>query len=195
MRSRRGLIAAALVVGSYLAAVAVGLLGGAGTSTIVHFVMGTGLVLFAASVVDFGLPRWVNIPGAAAAAALGAIFLMQGIAEVTGSEGVRYVAFDVLGHQLERFLPDVIYLWFVALLLLASRGKTRILGWVVMLIVVGYELASLVTFLLGIPMLNLNVIVLLLPFVWLLFESAKRRPAPAAVVPDTVVPAGSRPAW
>jgi hypothetical protein len=188
VRSKRGLIAAAAIVVSYPAAVAVELLFGGGATTVVHFVLGAGLILFASSVVDYDLPRWVDIMGAAAAGLLGTIFVMQGLSEVTQSEGLRFVAFDVLGHQLERLLPDVIYLWFIALLLWGSHGKTRILGWVLMLLVVAHELVSLVTLVLGIPMVNVNVIVLLLPFVWLLFESAKRRPAPASV-PREEVPA------
>ena len=71
-----------------------------------------------------GLPRWINVVGAVAAAAFGGIFLLQGVCDVTGSESLRYVAFDLLGHHVERLLPDVVYFWFVALLLLASWGMS-----------------------------------------------------------------------
>jgi hypothetical protein len=175
MRSIRGLIGAATILLSVLAALAVELLFGGVGDTVIHFGMGTGFLIFAASVFDFGLPRWVNIIGATAAGAFGAIFLIQGVSDVTHLEGLRYVAFDVLGHQLERLLPDVVYVWFVALLLGSSQGKSRILGWAVMLIVVGLEIATLVSLLLGAPMATVKFL-LLLPFVWLLFESAKRQP-------------------
>jgi hypothetical protein len=177
MRSIRGLVAAATILLSYLAAIAVELLFGSGGDTVIHLAMGTGFVIFATSVFDFGLPRWVNIIGATAAGAFGAIFLLQGVSDLTHLEGLRYVAFDVLGHRVERLLPDVVYLWFVALLLGASQGKSRILGWAVMLTVVGLEIASPISLLLGSSMQGVPpIVVVLLPFVWLLFESAKRQP-------------------
>jgi hypothetical protein len=173
MRSVRGFIGAATILLSYLAALAVQFLSGSGGDTVIHLVMGAGFVVFATSVGDFGLPRWVNVVGAAAAGAFGTIFLMQGVSDLTSLDGLRYVAFDVLGHRLERLLPDAVYVWFVALLLGASRGTSRVLGGAVMLIVVGLETATLVSLLLGAPIGSVKVLVLL-PFVWLLFESAER---------------------
>jgi hypothetical protein len=174
MRSKRAFIGAAIVVLSYPLALGVGLIGG-GAETVIHLVMGTGFVVFAASVFDFALPRWINVVGAVAAATFGAIFLLQGVSDLTHLEALRYVAFDLLGHHVERLLPDVVYLWFVALLLLASTGWSRWLGWAVMLVVVGLEVATFVTLVLGAPMGSVKVLILL-PFVWLLFESAKRVP-------------------
>ena len=178
MRSPRAFIGSAAIVLSYPLAIAVQLLFGGGADTVIHFVMGAGFVIFATSVFDFGLPRWVNVIGAVAAGAFGVIFIMQGLSDVTRLEGLRYVAFELLGQQVERILPYVVYLWFIALLLLSSTGKSRVLGWVVMPIVVLVEIATLVSLLLAIPMVNLKVVILL-PFVWLLFESAKREPAPS----------------
>jgi hypothetical protein len=175
MRSVRGLVGAATILLSYLAALAVQQLFGSGGDTVIHLVMGAGFVTFATSVFDFGLPRWVNIIGAAAAGAFGAIFLMQGVSDLTHVEGLRYVAFDVLGHHLERLLPDVVYVWFVALLLGSSQGKSRFLGWAVMVVVVGLEIATLVSLLLDGPLESVKVLILL-PFVWLLVESAKQQP-------------------
>ena len=174
MRSIRALIGAATIVLSYPAAVAVQLLSGGGAPTVIHFVTGTGFVIFATSVFDFGLPRWMNVIGAAAGGAFGVILLLQGLSDVTHLEGLRYFAFDVLGHQLERLLPDVVYLWFVALLLLWSKGRSRVLGWAVRRVGVGLECATAASLLLGFAMPNVKVIVIL-PFVWLLFESAESR--------------------
>lgn len=173
MRSPRAFIAAATIVGSYPAALAVQALVGGGAETVIHLVAGAGFGLFALSVVDFALPRWVNAIGAVASGLFGAIFLLQGISDLTDIEGVRVVAFDVLGHHVERLLPDVVYLWFVALLLWASTGRSRILGWVVMTIVVLTELATLAALIFDFTLPNLKVVILL-PFVWLLFQSAKR---------------------
>jgi len=168
------------------------LLFGRGGDTVIHLVMGTGFVIFATSVFDFGLPRWVNIIGAAAAGAFGVIFLMQGVSDLTHFEALRYVAFNILGHQLERLLPDIVYVWFIALLLGSSQGKSRLLGWVVMLIVVGFEIATLASLLLGVSMPRVKVL-LLLPFVWLLFESAKRQPTRSIAPRDEAATARPRP--
>jgi hypothetical protein len=183
MRSERAFIGAATIVLSYLAAVAVELLFGKGGDTVIHLVMGTGFVIFATSVFDFGLPSWVNMIGAAAAAAFGAIFLIQGVSDLTHLEGLRFLAFDILGHELERLLPDVVYVWFLALLLGSSQGKSRLLGWVVMPIVVGIEIATLAGLLLGVPMASVKVLIVL-PFVWLLFEGTKQRPTRSIALRD-----------
>jgi hypothetical protein len=79
----------------------------------------------------------------------------------------------------ERLLPDVVYLWFVALLLGDSRGRSRVLGWVVMVAVVGVEMVTLVTLLMGSPIAGVKLVILL-PFVWLLVESGKREQPMAA---------------
>ena len=150
MRSKRAFIGAAIIVLSYPLALGVGLVGG-GAETAIHLVMGTGFVVFATSVFDFALPRWINVVGAVAAATFGVIFLLQGVSDLTHVEALRYVAFDLLGHHVERLLPDVVYLWSVALLLLASTGWSRWLGWAVMLVVVGLEAATFVTLVLGSP--------------------------------------------
>ncbi|HEU4999437.1 MAG TPA: hypothetical protein VFT68_10865, partial [Lapillicoccus sp.] len=75
MRSRRAFIAAATIVGSYPAALVVQQLFGGGAETVIHLVTGAGFVLFAVSVFDFDLPRWVSWVGAVAAGAFGGIFL------------------------------------------------------------------------------------------------------------------------
>ncbi|WP_173922997.1 hypothetical protein [Agromyces sp. Marseille-P2726] len=188
MRSSRALIGSAIIVLSYPVALGVQLLFGGGAETVIHFLTGAGFVVFATAVFDFDLPRWVNVIGAAAAGAFGVIFLLQGVSDVTRLDGLRYVAFDVLGQQLERLLPYVVYLWFIALLLLSSKGISRIVGWVIMVIVIGLEVAALVTSMLGIPMANVKVVILL-PFIWLIFESTTRRPAHGAAPGDDGRPA------
>ena len=60
------------------------------------------------------------------------------------------------------------------MLLSASRGKTRILGFVAMAAVVGVNAYNYVLLYLGeAPALTA---VYLLPFVWLLFETRKKQP-------------------
>ena len=74
MRSIRAFVAAATIVLSYPLALGVEQLSAGGAETVIHLVTGAGFVLFATSVFDFDLPRWVNVVGAVAAAAFGAIF-------------------------------------------------------------------------------------------------------------------------
>jgi hypothetical protein len=186
MRSTRAFAAAATIVLSYPAALAVEQLVGGGSETVIHLVAGAGFLVFAVSVFDFALPRWVNGVGAAAVGAFGLIFLLQGVSDLTEVESVRVIAFDVLGHHVERFLPDVVYLWFLALLVWASSGRSRILGWVIMTLVVASELAALAALVFALTLPNLKIAVLL-PFVWLLFESAERAPRPAVVRADTAL--------
>lgn len=187
MRSIRAFVAAATIVLSYPLALGVQQLFGGGADTVIHLVTGAGFVLFGTSVFDFDLPRWVNVVGALAAAAFGAIFIMQGVVDLTNVDPLRVLAFDVLGQHVERLLPDVVYLWFGALLLLDSAGRSRVLGWVVMLLVAAAELGTLAALLFEFSFPNVKVLVLL-PFVWLLVESAERRmtrPALGSVVKAT----------
>ena len=187
MRSIRAFVAAATVVLSYPLALGVQQLFGGGADTVIHLVTGAAFVLFATSVFDFDLPRWVNVVGAAAAGAFGAIFIMQGVVDLTNVEPLRVLAFDVLGQHVERLLPDVVYLWFAVLLLLDSTGRSRVLGGVVMLVVAAAELGMLAAVLFQFSFPDLKVLVLL-PFVWLLVESAERRgiqPALGSIVRAT----------
>ena len=173
MRSTRGLIGAAIVLLTYpVAVVATMLLGGDAATLIVHLFMGAGFVVMASSVFDFGLPRWVNVIGAAALGAFGAIFVLQGVADVVHIPAVSYIAFQVLGGPIERLLPDVGYLWFAALLLGASYGKSRFVGWTIMPAIIGLEVAALAGVVLGTELPVLKFL-MLLPPVWLIFESVK----------------------
>lgn len=175
MRSTTGLAAAVVLLLAVPFALGSQMLVDGSAELVLHLVVGAGSVLLAIAMFDFGLPRWVNWIGAAAAGAFGSIFLLQALSQLVQIEALTYVAFDVLGQQIEKVLPYVILIWFVALLLEGSRGKSRILGWAVMSIVVGVELMSIVGPLVGIDVESQKLL-FLLPFVWLLVESVKRRP-------------------
>jgi hypothetical protein len=176
MRSTRGLIGAATVLLSYpVAIVATMLLGGDAATLIVHLFMGAGFVILASSFFDFGLPRWVNVIGVAAIGGFGAIFFLQGVADTVHIPAISYVAFDLLGGPVERVLPDVGYLWFAALLLSASQGRSRFVGWAIVPTIIGLEVGALAGIVLGTEMPVLKFLVLL-PTVWLLIESIKQRP-------------------
>jgi hypothetical protein len=140
----------------------------------IHFVLAGGTLLLAFCVFDFELPRWINWIGCAAALALGTIFLLQALALLIPSESLNYFAYEVLGQWPEGWLPDVVILWFVAILVLDSQGKSRIFGIVAVSIAVCFELYSHILRYLGTSDTGSLKLLMLLPFVWLLLESMKK---------------------
>jgi hypothetical protein len=147
---------------------------GSGAGTMIHFVLAAGSLLLAFAVFDFELPRWMNWIGCAAGLALGTIFLLQAVALLIPNESLNYFAYEVLGQWPEGWLPDVVILWFVAMLVLDSQGKSRILGIVAVSIAVCSELYSHTLRFLGTAPTGTLKLLMLLLFVWLLFESTKK---------------------
>jgi hypothetical protein len=173
MRSMLGLAAAIAGLLTYPAAIVAGMtIGDSAAETTVHFVLGTAFVLLATAMFDFGLARWVTWLGAAAAGLFGIIFLLQGVADLTEIPALHWLAFDVLGQQLERVLPDVVYVWFAALLLTGTSGLTRYVGWVIVPVLFGLEVAIVIGAQIGIDV-PFILPVIFLPFAWLLLESLK----------------------
>src|SRR5215212_2483150 len=142
IRSPLGLLAAL----AFLVAVPISfgwqILFGSGAGTMIHFVLAAGSILLAFAVFDFELPRWMNWIGCAAALALGTIFLLQAVALLIPNESLHYFAYEVLGQWPEGWLPNVVILWFVGMLVLDSRGKSRILGIVAMSVAASLEVYS-----------------------------------------------------
>jgi hypothetical protein len=147
---------------------------GSGAKTAIHFALAAGSVLLAFCVFDFKLPTWMNWIGCVAALALGTIFLLQALAELIPMEALHYVAYQVLGQWPEGWLPDVVLLWFVAMLVLDSQGKSRIVGIVAISLAVCFELYSHILRYLGTSDTGSLKLLMLLPFVWLLLESTKK---------------------
>jgi hypothetical protein len=147
---------------------------GSGAGTMIHFFLAAGTLLLAFSVFDFELPRWMNWIGCAAALALGTIFLLQAVALLIPNESLNYVAYEAFGQWPEGWLPDVVILWLVAMLVLDSQGKSRILGIVALSIAVCLELYSHTLRFLGTSPTEILRLLILLLFVWLLFESTKK---------------------
>ena len=179
MRSPRGLLGSIVLLLALPIAVLTQVLFGSGSGIAIHFALAAGCVLVSFSVFDFDTPLWIAWIGGVAASAFAAIFLAQGVASLIGNDSFSYFANQVLGFWPEKVLLSLIIFWLLGVLLTASRGKTRILGFVVMAIVVcvdAYVYFGL--FYLGTnPFLETSVVKLpyLLPFVWLLFESRKGR--------------------
>jgi Putative auto-transporter adhesin, head GIN domain len=173
MRSRFGAAAAATVIASIVGGIAAGAtVGDEASRSIIHFGVGTGFLLLALAMFDFRVNRVITVIGATAAAIFGGTFVLQGIADLVGSEALSYLAFDVLGHALERILPDLVLAWFAALLLTGSHGRSRLLGWLIVPAVIGLEVAGAVGPLIGrdVPFLKIH---LFLPVIWLFAESVK----------------------
>ena len=172
MRSIRGLVAAVIVLLTVPVAIGVALAAGGGAEPIIHFGIGTGMLLLAVAAFDFGLPRWVAWYGALTAGAFGGIFLLQGVADAIGEQNLWHFAFSVLGQQPERLLPELIVAWFVALLVLGSQGRARIFGAIVVGTLIAAEVVTIGGTVFGVDVADIKLR-WLLPFVWLLFESAK----------------------
>jgi hypothetical protein len=177
MRSPRGFLAAIVFLLALPIAVLYQMLFGNGAAAVLHLAFALGSVLLSISVLDFKLPRWINWIGCVSAGALATIFLLQGVADLIENDSLTYVANQVLGQWLERLLADLVILWFVAMLLTESQEKTRILGFIAMSIAVCVEVYSYILIYLGTSLdaeaASLKVL-MLLPFVWLLFESKKK---------------------
>jgi hypothetical protein len=121
-----------------------------------------------------------------AASASAVTYLLQGVSNLVPNDALRYVAFQLLGQQLERVLPDVIIAWFVALLLTDSGARTRTLGFAVIVPVVGIKVLSYSFSIFGGSIYDTAPILkaaMLLPFVWFPFESAKRTSSDAETTP------------
>src|SRR5215211_7808818 len=174
MRSPLGLLAALAFLVGIPISFGWQILFGSGAGTMIHFVLAAGCVLLAFAVFDFELPRWINWIGCAAALALGTIFLLQAVALLIPMESLNYFAYGVLGQWPEGWLPDVIILWFVGMLVFDSRDKTRILGIVALSVAVCSELYSHILRFGGTSPAGTLKLLMLLPFVWLLFESTKK---------------------
>ncbi len=180
MRSLRGFLGSIVPLLALPIAVLTQVLFGSGSGIAMHFALAVGCVLVSFSAFDFGTPRWLAWIACACTSAFAAIFLVQNASALIGNESFYYFANQVLGFWPEKLLLSLLIFWLVGMLLTASRGKPRILGFAVMAIVVCVDVYVYFGLLyLGTnPFLETPVVKLpyLLPFVWLLFESRKKRP-------------------
>lgn len=174
MRSPRGFLGSIVLLLALPVAVLIQVMFGSGSGVTMHAALAVGCALLSLAVFDFETARWIAWIGRVAAGAFAAIFLVQAASELIRNDSFSYFALQVLGNYPERILKTLFIFWLVAMLLTASRGKTMILGFVAMAVVVGVEVYNYVLLFLGeAPALTA---LYLLPFVWLLFESRKRQP-------------------
>jgi hypothetical protein len=179
MRSPLGLLGSLVLLLAFPIAVLTQILLGSGSAVAIHLALAAGCALVSFAAFDFGTPRWLAWTGCVSAGAFALIFLSQAASTLIGNESFSYFTNEVLGFWPEKILLSLIAFWLVGMLLTTSRGKSRVLGFVAMAVVVCVEAYVYFGILvLGTnPFLETAVVKLayLLPFVWLLFESAKRR--------------------
>jgi hypothetical protein len=175
MRSPTGVASAITFLLAVPLAFAAQMVSDGSAELVIHLAVGTGSVLLAIAMWDFPLGRLATSIGSAAAAALGAIFMLQALSQLVPSDALAYVAFDVLGQQIEKVLPYVIVGWFLVLLLRGSAGMSRILGAATLAVVIAAEIASIAGSFVGLAVESQKIL-FLLPFVWLLVESLEAAP-------------------
>jgi hypothetical protein len=183
MRSPGGLLAAVTFLLILPLAVLGSILFDIEAEITVHFLAAMGFALLARSVFDFHTPRWLTWAACVAGSVSAVTYLLQGVSNLVQNAALQYVAFQLLGQQLERVLPDVLLLWFVGLLLTDSHGHTRWLGLAIMMPAVAAELLSYgYSLFLGGSIYEIAPLLkaaMLLPFVWLPFESTKLKSSDA----------------
>jgi hypothetical protein len=183
VRSRRGILAASVCLLAVPVALLFQLIVGSGAEIVLHLVGGVGCLLTAFAVFDFEPPRWLPWVGCLSIGAFGVTFLLQGISQLLHIDWLTYLAFQILGQQVEGLSVDVFLVWCGATVLLMSHGKVKLFGIGAVAVAVGAEIYSNGVRYLGSgaggvsPLLKLT---LLLPFVWLLLESSKKIPLPEA---------------
>jgi hypothetical protein len=180
LTSPRGYAAAAIFLLALPIAALFQLVIGGGAEAALHFMLALGAALLAVALGDFRAPRFAAWLGRVSLGALGAIFLLQGVALVSDNAALSHVAFQVLGQSLEGWLVAGFLFWCSVLLLVDSRGKTRLFGVVAIGLTVSTRILDFVYTMRGASMgatwPGLKLLYLV-PFVWLLLESRKRRVA------------------
>ncbi len=184
MRSPRGILGAAVFLSLLPVAVLYQMLFENGIEIVIHFILAAGSIFIALAVFDFKTPRrimWITWAASVSMGALAVVFLLQALALIVQNDALTYLAFQLLGQRLESALGLPLIFWCIAMLLTDSRGKTKIFGLLVMSSVVCQQVYFYSQALFGgTPMEELKL-VLLFMFVWLLFESAKKKILPSFI--------------
>lgn len=154
---------------------------GTGVEAVIHGALALGSALMSFAVFDFKTPRWATWMGSVSTGVLAAVFFLQGVSEVTHNGALTHFAYQVLGQRLEGRLVDLFMAWCVVVLVVDRQATRRILGIVAMATVACVTAYSLALAYHGTSLdaeAPLLKILWLMPFVWILFESATRPEIP-----------------
>ena len=178
MRSSRGFWASLVLLLALPLTVLYQLLFRNGADTVVHVALATGSRLLATAVFDFNkIAKWITRTGCIAAVAEGTIFLLQGVSHLVQNTAFTDLVYQKLGQWPERLFMDLIIFWLITLWLTDSQGRTRLIGLVALISVIGLEVYSYTLSYLG-SSINATMpglkLLYLLPFVWLLLESSQK---------------------
>ena len=175
MRSTRGLFASVAFLLAFPLTALYQMLLGTGVEAVIHGVLALGSALMSFAIFDFKTPRWATWMGSVSTGVLAIVFVLQGASEATHNEALTYLAYQVFGQRLEGLLVDLFMAWCVVVLVIDSQATTRVLGIVAMATVACVKAYSIGLAYHGTsldaeaPMLK---ILWLMPFVWILCESA-----------------------
>ena len=178
MRSTKGFCASIVLLLALPVTALYAVLFGDGAEAVIHGMLAVGSALMSLSVFDFKTPKWMAWLGSGSMGLLAAVFLLQGASELLPSESLAHLAYRVAGQGLEGFLGDLFLAWCVAVLALDGQPKTRILGVVCVAAAFAVRICSYGLAWRGTSLdaqAPLAKVLLLTPFVWLLFESRTRR--------------------
>ena len=142
VRSPRGVLAASVCLLAVPVALLFQLIVGSGAEIVLHLVGGVGCLLTAFAVFDFEPPRWLPWVGCLSIGAFGVTFLLQGISQLLDIDWLTYLAFQILGQQVETLSVDVFLVWCSATVLLMSHGKVKLFGIGAMAVAVCAEIYS-----------------------------------------------------
>ena len=151
---------------------------GRGAEVVIHLALAFGAALMAVAVFDFRTARWIAWTGSLSLGVLAVIFLLQAVAELAQRDTLTRLAYRGLGQGIEARAADLFVIWCMAVVLVDSRGWTRIVGAGAVALVAGmrgysYYLAYRGTSLdAEAPALK---VLALLPFIWLLLEARRTR--------------------
>ena len=158
-----------------------------------HVILALGSIVLAMSVRDFNTPRWTELLGYGSTLALAAIFLLQGVAELVRDARLSRLAFEVLGQRVESLLSTAFLAWCVAVILVDSRGKTRLLGAIALALAIAVQVFAVALALWATPSIDMTMpglkLLYLSPFIWLLVAS-RTKPDSAAGLRTTTQLAG-----
>ena len=177
MRSRRGFFGSLVLLLMVPLTVLYQLFFASGSDTFVHWVLAIGSGLMAMAVFDFRkTPIWTQWIGSLATLTLAVIFFLQGASHLLHNDSFTYLAYDILGGGAEAWSFRLfLYGWGLAVLFLDSQGKTRLLGVIAVLVFLSMEIYRFSLTISGAPPVAWLRAVYLVPFVWLLLESSKKR--------------------